>query len=133
MAVTDLIRSPSFLIKVVELVLSIIIAGLTTGQAVAASPDIYVRLAVVDGTIVCYIILGVLIIIGYVLECPIHTKLILISSAAACVLFVTTGGLILDAYTRSYFKVTQVIIAGILALVNGVVYAADAFLSWKFS
>lgn len=132
MAVLDLIRSPTFLLKVLELILSIVIAGLTSGQPVGVSPGFYERVAVVDGTIVGYIMLGILIIVGYVLRCPLDDKLILISSAAAVLLFVTSGALILDAYTRGA-KLAQILIGGILALINGLVYAGDAFLTWKFS
>ncbi|XP_049839605.1 uncharacterized protein LOC126284601 [Schistocerca gregaria] len=133
MALTEVVKNPPFIIKAVTLVLSIIIACLTTNQEVGLGPSTHVRTAVVDGTIVAFIILGILILIGYVIGSPLHLYLILLSSAAGGILFLVSGGIMLDSYVRDPYKYGEVCGAGILALINGLVYACDVFLTWKYS
>lgn len=133
MAISNLATSPPFIIKVIALVISVVTAVLTTNQQVGLGPDTLVRYAVVDGTIVTFIVLGVLTLLGYIIGHPLHKKLILLSSGGAVILFLVSGGLILDSYVRDEFKDVQVCFGGILALLNGLMYAADVFLSWKYS
>ncbi|XP_049840012.1 uncharacterized protein LOC126284835 [Schistocerca gregaria] len=135
MACSNLLKSPPFIIKVVELLICIALAALTANDRVAEGSDRLVRYAVVNATIASFMLLGVLNIMGYVLGCPIHTKLVVIASAAAVILYLATGLIILETYNQYIFpsRHSNVFIAVILCFISSAAYIVDAILSWKCS
>ncbi|KAK7865009.1 hypothetical protein R5R35_000033 [Gryllus longicercus] len=118
---------PPFLIKVLELALGCACMALTAGKGSATSGD---KQEVVHATYYGFFIVICVVVISYLLDAPIHGKLMMVIAAAGAILYITAGALNLE-YHNKFVKDDKVLAAGILGLVNGVVHLVDVFLSWR--
>jgi hypothetical protein len=125
----NLVRSPIFLVKVLELVLSstaMILFMADTTQLFVVRP----KWAVMLGTLVGFIMISIITIVGDVLNTPVHRKLILMLTLPAALLFFSTGGIIIEAYHHASVSTGYLVTSGILAFINGFAYFGDFALTF---
>jgi FtsH-binding integral membrane protein len=120
----NLIKSPTFLIKILELVLTSLAVTLfmaVTTRIVAVKA----KWAIMSGTLIGFIMISVITIVGGVLKTPLHRTLILIA-----LLFFAAGGIILEAFHNASNSTAYLISSGIVAFFNGFVYCGDFALTF---
>lgn len=80
---------PTFVMKVIELVVTTVCVGLVTDMwYVAMTPA---KTVVVNGTFVGYIMLSTVIILGFVLDTPLDRKLVQVVTLPGAVMFFCIG------------------------------------------
>jgi hypothetical protein len=123
------IKSPTFLIKVLELLLSSLAMTLLMADTtilVAVKP----KWAVMFGTLVGFIMISIITIVGGVLKTPLHRTLILMMTLPAALLFFTTGGIIIEAFHHARVSTGYLVTSGIVAFINGFAYIGDFALTF---
>jgi hypothetical protein len=127
--VAHFIKSPTFLIKILELVLSSLAMTLfmadTTHLVVAKA-----KWAVMFGSLIGFIMISIITIVGAVLKIPLHRTLILIMTPPAALLFFASGGIIMEAFHHASRSTAYLISSGIVAFINGFVYCGDFALTF---
>ncbi|XP_021931841.1 uncharacterized protein LOC110835674 isoform X1 [Zootermopsis nevadensis] len=119
---------PTFLLKILQLVVTIICVGLVASEwYVAASPT---KTAVVNGTLIGYIMLSTVIILGVILDTPLDRKLILVITLPGAVMFFASGAIMMEAWNIYAVRSDKVLGAGILTFLNGIAYIADFVLTF---
>jgi putative Ca2+/H+ antiporter (TMEM165/GDT1 family) len=132
---TDLahhLKSPTFLIKILELMLSI----LAIAMFMADSTQIVTlksKWAVIFGTIIGFIMISIITVAGSLLKTPLHRSLILMITLPAALLFLAAGGLLFEAFNHASKSTAYLIISGISTFTNGLVYLCDFILTFKNS
>lgn len=123
----DVFRTQTFIMKVIESVVTIICVALVVDMwYVAMTPA---KTAVVNGTFVGYIMLSTVIILGLVLEAPLDRRLVLVVTLPGAVMFFASGLIMIEAWKNFGSRGERLMIAGILALVNAAVYLVDFVLN----
>ncbi|XP_069683391.1 uncharacterized protein [Periplaneta americana] len=118
----ELFHTPAFPLKLLELVLCCVCVALFASSTVSFSMTI-ARWIVVVGAFVGFLMICVIEILGAIIGSPLHKTLRLVVSLPAAALFVTAGGMLLEKASDGTF-----IVAGILGIINGVVYLVDFIL-----
>lgn len=119
---------PTFWLKILELIVAAICAGLAADEwTVAMSPS---KAAVVNGTLIGYIMLSIVVILGTVLDIPLDRTLILIITLPGAVMFIASGAIMMEAWDKSANRSGEVLGSGIMAVINGLVYLTDFGLTY---
>jgi hypothetical protein len=124
----QVVKTPSFLIKVLELVLSSIalIEFMADSTPILAPKS---KWAVMLGTLVGYIMISIIIIIAALLRTPLPRLLLLVINLSAVLMFIAAGGLIFEQYHNAKEPTGNLMISGLVALLCGVVYCGDFLLT----
>lgn len=119
----DLFRMPTFVMKVIELVVTTVCVGLVTDMwYVAMTPA---KTVVVNGTFVGYIMLSTVIILGFVLDTPLDRKLVQVVTLPGAVMFFASGSIMTEAWKNFGSQADRLLVSGILTFLNGFIYLAD--------
>lgn len=123
------LKSPSFLLKWVELALAVVCIALLRDATIFPSSDID-KLAVAYMTICGYLLINTVLIIGLFQGEQMPKTLSLLFLGAGGVLWITTGAFMIEHYDSKVVSSKsrdKLLAAAIIALVNGVVYLVDGF------
>jgi len=116
------------IMTLIELVVTIICVALVTDMwYVAMTP---IKTVVVNGTLVGYMMLSTVIILGFVLDAPLDRRLVQLIRLPGAVMFIASGIIMMEAWQNFGSRGDRLLIAGILAPVNGVVYLVDFVLNY---
>ncbi|KAL0279470.1 UNVERIFIED_CONTAM: hypothetical protein PYX00_001018 [Menopon gallinae] len=117
-------------IKLLELLLTITCVGLHYHSFRAK--DTYGEM-VTTGTFCGYLIILIGVYAGYLFSMPISKRIDIFYSVAGCALFVASGALAIEQYQNAYKSETRDIglAKGSLAIINGLAFLIDAFLSFR--
>lgn len=126
--VPEYLKSPTFYLKVLELVMSAVATGLFTAEtsSVGTKP----KWAVVFGTLIGFIMISIIVIISTIMNSPLHRNMILMITAAGALMFITTGALIFEMWDHQAYVTGYLIGSGFVAFLNGFVYIADCILTF---
>ncbi|GFG28744.1 hypothetical protein Cfor_02991 [Coptotermes formosanus] len=123
----DLLRMPTFIMKVTELVVTIICVALVTDMwYVAMTPA---KTAIVNGTFVGYILLSTVIILGLILDTPLDRTLVLVVTLPGAVMFFASGSIMMQAWNNFGSQADRLLLSGVLSFLNGFVYLVDFVLN----
>eukprot|EP01054_Gregarina_sp_Poly1_P007178 Gregarina_sp_Poly_1__7177@NODE_3938_length_816_cov_3_620828_g2549_i0_p1_GENE_NODE_3938_length_816_cov_3_620828_g2549_i0NODE_3938_length_816_cov_3_620828_g2549_i0_p1_ORF_typecomplete_len141_score11_02MARVEL/PF01284_23/6_3e05DUF3792/PF12670_7/0_0064DUF3792/PF12670_7/1_2e02ER_lumen_recept/PF00810_18/0_018_NODE_3938_length_816_cov_3_620828_g2549_i0362784 len=133
--ISEVIKTPAFLMKILELILEIIMIALMAGDMPAGNTN--EKNAFGYGIMVGYIIISVIIIAGFILDHPLHTTLILMITGPGAILFITAGSLMIEIWDKGVPVLGALVVvpdrvigAGILGLLTGAVYIVDTLLTY---
>lgn len=127
--VTGLIKSPTFLAKILELVLcslAIVLFMSDTSYLVTVKS----KWAVVFGTLIGFIMISIIVIVGSVLNPPPHRTLMMMIALPAAFMFFSTGGIIIETWYHATRSTGYLIGSGILAFITGFIYLGDFALAF---
>jgi hypothetical protein len=127
--VVGFFKSPTLMIKVLELVLSslaMILFMCDTTQLVTVKS----KWAVMLGTLIGFIMISIITIVGRVLKTPLHRMMILMITLPAAFLFFSAGGIIMEAWHFASSSTGYLISSGIVAFINGFAYLGDFLLTF---
>ncbi|XP_067015296.2 uncharacterized protein [Anabrus simplex] len=129
------LKSPLFLIKVVELVMAVICTVLSSVHPTSiVYYEYFYKMEVVHGTFIGFSLVASVIILGYVTGNALKTPLIMIISATAAIMFLTSGIFVFQAHINYSSGVTgtgNLIAAGIFAIITCMLYLVDLGLTYK--
>jgi hypothetical protein len=122
------IRAPTFLLKVLELVLNSIalIEFMADYTPIMAHKS---KWAVILGTLVGYIMISIMTIVAALLKSPLPRSLFLTITLSAVLMFFATGGLIFEQYHQAKHSTAHLLISGMVALISGITYACHFVLT----
>ncbi|XP_067015297.1 uncharacterized protein [Anabrus simplex] len=125
------LKKPTFVLKLVELVLAVIAIALVADSFIGIGG----KLSTIYGTYIGFLILSCVMVAALFMETSPHPMLMLVVSAVAGIMFIVAGALCFDLYgTFEHFpNTTGVLVAGIIGIIGGIVYALDAFLTFKYN
>jgi hypothetical protein len=127
--VVQLIKSPTFVIKVLELLLTSLAMTLLmadTTHIVAVKG----KWAVMFGTLIGFIMISIITIVGRVLKTPLHRSLMLMINLSAALLFLTAGGILFEAFHHASSSTGCLVSSAIVTFINGFVYCGDFALTF---
>ncbi|XP_062139807.1 uncharacterized protein LOC133848320 [Drosophila sulfurigaster albostrigata] len=84
----------------------------------------------VCGTLAGYLIICSSLAIGHLLGAKMDRRIDVLFAVAGCVLFISTGAIILDRWMNNYetaIDKNTILSAGVLAFANGAIFIADTF------
>ncbi|XP_023727323.1 uncharacterized protein LOC111875357 [Cryptotermes secundus] len=124
----DLFKMSTFWLKILELTVTAVCIGLVADNwNVAMTPS---KVAVVNGTLVGYIMLSIVIILGIALDIPLDRTLVLVITLPGAVMFITSGALMIESWDRNPNTTGEVLGSGVMALLNGFIYLVDFGLTY---
>ncbi|XP_021937670.1 uncharacterized protein LOC110838633 [Zootermopsis nevadensis] len=127
--IRELCRSPTFLAKILELVLnclSIVLFMWDTSYLITAKS----KWAVVFGTLIGFLMISIIIMVAIVIDSPLHRILILLVTLPAAFLFFSTGGILIETWYNAKHSTGYLIGSGILAFFSGITYLGDFALTF---
>ncbi|XP_023708937.1 uncharacterized protein LOC111865273 [Cryptotermes secundus] len=127
--ITGLIKSPTFLAKIFELVLCCIAVVLFMSDT-SYLATVKSKWAVVFGTLIGFIMISIIVIVGSVLNTPPHRTLMLMIALPAAFMFFSTGGIIIETWYHANDSTAYLIGSGILAFITGFIYLGDFALTF---
>ncbi|XP_065201161.1 uncharacterized protein LOC135832094 [Planococcus citri] len=125
----ELLRSPFFVTKVVELALSIICSFLLAG--ILPSDTIF-QIEVVHTTIFGFVLVNLVVVLAFFFEEPLSSRLAITISAVATAFHVVAAIIMFGYYLAETNVSRRILAAAFITLLDAVIFGADCFFTCRY-
>lgn len=129
--VSRLSKSPTFLLKILELVLNIFAIILFVSDSTSLML-VRSKWAVLLGTLIGFLMVSIIIILTALLKHPLPRPMIMMIALPAAFMFFATGGIMMEQYSNIGNSTGCLLTAGIICFMNGFTYLWHFVLIFRY-